>query len=45
MKSEVIFDMKEKEIKKDRTKRLMFVSAIVIVLSIVILNFISFLIA
>ena len=45
MNSEVIFDMKEKEIKKGKTKRLLFVSTVIVVLSIVILNLISFLIA
>jgi len=44
MKSEVIFNVKDKEIKKDRTRRLIFVSAIIIVLSVVILNLIAFII-
>jgi len=44
MKSEIIINVKEREIKKTRTKKLLFFSGIFIVLSIVILNLISFLI-
>ena len=40
----MIFNVKEREIKKTKTKRLLFFSAIVIVLSIVTLNLISFII-
>jgi len=45
MKSDMIFNVKEKDIKKTRTKRVLFISAIVLVVSIVILNLVTFLIA
>jgi len=44
MESDVILNVKGRGIKKTKTKRLFYVSAIVIVLSIVALNLISFLI-
>ena len=44
MKSDVVFNVKEKEIKKTRINRVLFISAIIAVLSIVILNLVSFLI-
>lgn len=41
----VVLNIEEREIKKLKTKKKLFISAIVIVLSVVILNFISFIIS
>jgi hypothetical protein len=45
MKSEVVFNIKEKVIRQNKNKKILFVSIIIIVMGIIILNTISFLVS
>jgi len=45
MESDVVFNVKEREFRKIRTKKKLFISVIILVISIVILDLISFLIS